>query len=77
MNHEISLTDQILDAVARMPDCRIEQLASQLPNLTSSQLLREINRLSQTSQVRLVLDGRGIVTVRCADERLRQQAVPS
>ncbi len=77
MNHEISLTDQILDAVARMPDCRIEQLASQLPDLPSSQLLREINRLSQMGHVRLVLDGRGIVFVRCADERLRQQAVPS
>lgn len=77
MNHEMSLSDQILDAVARMPNCRIEQLASQLPDLTSSQLLREVNRLSQTGHVRLVLDGRGIVSVRCADERPRQQAVAS
>jgi len=72
MKQAISPSHQILDAVTRVPYCRIEQLASLLPELTSSQLLREVKRLSQTGHVRVVLDGRGIVTVRGADERGRQ-----
>ncbi len=71
---EISLPDQILDALARAPDCGIEQLASMLPELTSSQLFVGVRRLSQMGHVRLVLDGRGIVTVRRADRTHRTNA---
>lgn len=71
MHEENSLTNQILDAVTNIPGCRIEQLASLIPERTSAQLFREVKRLSQTGRVRVVLDGRGIVTVRCAGERVR------
>jgi hypothetical protein len=80
MNQEFSPTDQILEAVAKVPDCRIEELASLLPDLTWSQLFREVDRLSKTGHVRLTLNGRGIFTVRCTDsctaEIPGQQAFP-
>ncbi len=71
-----------LDAVTKVPDCRIEHLASLLPELTSSLLFHEVKRLSHTGHVRVVLDGRGIVTVGCADERARhwetkQEEIPN
>ena len=46
-------------------------MASLLPELTSTQLFGEMKRLSQAGQVRVVLDGRGIGTVRCANQRVR------
>ena len=74
MHQQMSPVHQILDALTSVPNCRIEQLASLLPELTPSQLFREVQRLSQTGHVRLVLDGRGIVTVRSADQSRRRQA---
>ena len=71
MQQEISPAKTILDAVIRVPDCRIEQLASLLPELTPAQLFREVKRLDQTGHVRVVLDGRGIVTVKYAQERVQ------
>lgn len=67
MPQEIPAANQILDAVMSVPDCRLEQLASLLPELTPAQLFREVKRLSQAGHVRVVLDGRGIVTVRTCE----------
>ena len=71
MRSEISPANQILEVVTSVPDCRIEQAASFLPALTSAQLLGEVTRLSQTGHVPVVLDRRGIVRIRCVDERVR------
>ncbi len=71
MHSEISPANQILEVVTSVPDCRIEMLASLLPALTSAQLLGEVMRLSQTGHVRVVLNGRGIVTIRSVDEPVR------
>jgi hypothetical protein len=76
MNQEFPLTDQILEAVAKVPDCRIEALASMLPDVTWSQLFREVDRLSRMGHLRLILNGRGIFTVRCTEEMGEQQALP-
>ncbi|MEP7153467.1 MAG: hypothetical protein ABI856_17330, partial [Nitrospira sp.] len=64
MNQDFPLTDRILEAVGQAPGCRIEELASLLPDLTWYQVFREVDRLSQAGHVRLLLDGRGIFTVR-------------
>ena len=71
MQHDTSPANTILDAVISVPDCRLEHLASLLPELTPAQLFREVMRLSQTGHVRVVLDGRGIVTVRRANQSVR------
>ena len=39
-----------------------EEFASLLPDLTWYQVFREVDRLSRTGQLRLMLDGRGIFT---------------
>jgi hypothetical protein len=69
MHEQISLANKILDAVISVPDCRIEQPL--LPELTSAQLFREVKRLNQTGHVLVVLDGRGTVRVKYAQERGR------
>jgi hypothetical protein len=76
MNQEFPLTERILEAVAQVPGCRIEELASLLPDLTWYQVFREVDRLSRSGHVRLLLDGRGIFTVRGPEEILGQQALP-
>jgi hypothetical protein len=81
MHQQISPANKILDAVISVPDCRIEQLASLLPELTLAQLFREVKQLNQTGHVRVVLDGRGIVRVKYAQEHVRdsetaQRAAP-
>ena len=76
MNQECPLIDRILEAVDKMPGCRIEELASLLPDLTWYQVFREVDRLSRTGHVRLMLDGRGIFTVRRPEEIMGQQAFP-
>ena len=76
MTQPFSQTDQIIDTVNKVPDCRIEELVSLIPDLTWFQLFREVNRLSRTGHVRLVLDGRGIFTVRSVNESLGKLALP-
>ena len=68
-NNKPYLLIQILEAVVRVQSCRIEELISLLPQLTWNDIFREVSRLSRTGQVRLVVDGRGAVTVRRPDER--------
>jgi hypothetical protein len=71
MNQYNPLASRILDAINRVPGCRLEQLAKMLPELTAPQLFGELKRLSQTGEIRLVLDGQGIATVRSSEERSR------
>jgi hypothetical protein len=63
MQSESALTDRIIEAVAKAPDCRIEELVCHFPDLTWSQVFRELDHLSRKGQLRLMVDDRG-VTVR-------------
>ena len=72
MKLESTLTDRILEVVSEAPGCRIEEVVCQFPDLTWNQVFREVTRLSQNGQLRLILDRRGL-TVRSADETM---AVP-
>ena len=68
MKVESTVTGRILEAVANAPGYRIEELVYLFPDLTWSQVFHEVNRLSRNGQLRLMLDGRGVFTVRRADE---------
>ncbi len=45
MNQESPLADQILEAVAKIPTCRIEELASLFPDLTGRALREAVASL--------------------------------
>ncbi len=76
MSQEFYLSDRILNAVSQISGCRIEELAALLPDLTWYQVFREVDRLSRAGQLRLMLDGRGIFTVRSPEQIQGQQALP-
>jgi hypothetical protein len=52
------VTDRILGAVKRTPECDLDTLASDLPELTWNQVFLEIDRLSRQGQI-LVTFGTG------------------
>jgi hypothetical protein len=52
------VTDRILGAVKRSPECDLDTLASDLPELTWNQVFLEIDRLSREGQI-LVTFGTG------------------
>ncbi|MGE3154823.1 MAG: hypothetical protein AB7G48_20125 [Nitrospiraceae bacterium] len=49
----------ILESVARVPGCRIEEVLSLHPDLTWNQVFAEIDRLSREGAVLVTLMGRG------------------
>jgi len=67
MKPESPLTERILEAVVKAPGCRIDELVNLFPDSTWNQIFREVNRLSQNGQLRLMLDGRGVFTLRKPD----------
>ncbi|MEW6245430.1 MAG: hypothetical protein AB1555_01840 [Nitrospirota bacterium] len=75
MKQESTLTARILEAVHKRLGCRIEELVSLFPDHTWNQVFREVNRLSRNRQLRLMLDGRGVFTVRRPDEVMALQSL--
>jgi len=69
---ESTLTDRILEAVAKAP-CRIEELVYFFPDVTWNQVFHEVNRLSRNGRLRLILDGRGVITVGRPDKVMTVQ----
>jgi hypothetical protein len=67
MKPESTISDRILEAVSQTPGCRIEEVVYQFPDLTWNQVFREVTRLSRNGQLRLMLNGRGLI-VRSTDE---------
>ena len=49
----------ILEAIARLPGCRIEEVLSLHPDLTWNQVFAEIDRLSREGALLVTLKGRG------------------
>lgn len=68
MEPEYTLADRILETVARMPGCRVEELVFLFRDSTWNDVFIEVNRLSQNGRLRLVLDGEGVFTVRRTDK---------
>ncbi|MEO8340949.1 MAG: hypothetical protein ABI604_14765 [Nitrospirota bacterium] len=59
-----NLGGQILKAVRRSNEYDLEELLHVLPGYTWNQVLLEVDRLSRTGELRLLLRGRGLYTVR-------------
>jgi hypothetical protein len=57
MSHEQTIADCIIEAVSRSPDCLLEELALDCPDLTWNQIFVEIARMNEEG--RLLLEGRG------------------
>ncbi len=68
MKPEHTLADQILEAVAREPGCRVEELVSLFRDSTWNDVFIEVNRFSQNGRLRLMLDSEGVFTVRRTEE---------
>jgi hypothetical protein len=49
----------ILESIARLPDCRIEEILSRHPDLTWNQVFAEIDRLSRRGMLLVTLKRRG------------------
>jgi hypothetical protein len=61
MKLESALSDRILEVVTKTPSCRVEDLVYHFPDLTWSQVFREVANLSRKGHLRLMLNGRGII----------------
>ncbi len=63
MKPESAVIDCILDAIARAPGCRIEDLAGLLPSLTLQQVYLTLGYLASKGQLRLTVNGQGSFAV--------------
>lgn len=63
MKPESAVIDCILDAVAKAPGCRIEDLANRFPGLTLKQVYLTLGYLSRKGQLRLMVDDGGSFAV--------------
>jgi hypothetical protein len=68
-----SVTDQVLEALRRTPDCQIDELAVTLPNLTWMEVFLEVGRLSRMGQVHVALVAENC-TVRLQNTEERNEA---
>lgn len=74
MKPESALAARILETVNKRPGCRIEELVSLFPDHAWNQVFREVNRLSRNRQLRLMVDDRGVFTVRRPAEVMALQS---
>jgi hypothetical protein len=58
------LAGQILDAVRRVPEYDMEQLLHAFPDYTWNQVFLEVDRLSRTGEIQLLLKGTGLYSIR-------------
>jgi hypothetical protein len=61
--------DQILQAIANVSECSLEEVARSCPNLTWNEVYLEVDRLIRTGQVRLILKGPGLYFASLASRR--------
>jgi hypothetical protein len=51
--------EKIMQVIIRSPDCSLEEVVLECPDLTWNQVFCEIDRMSRTGQVRLMPKGPG------------------
>jgi len=61
-----TVEDCIIKMVSRHPDCLLEELPLECPDLTWSQVFLTVDRLSRTGQLLLARKGPGVYAVRVA-----------
>jgi hypothetical protein len=59
-----TVTNRILHAVRSAPDCTLDELTLNCPDLHWSQIFLEVDRLSRTGELRLSSKGLGQYTIR-------------
>ena len=57
---------RIIKSVSCHPGCLLEELALECPDLTMTQVILTVDRLSRTDQLQLERKGPGVFTVRVA-----------
>jgi hypothetical protein len=62
------LADRILEEVRRAPDCELDAVVLNLPEVTWQDVLLEVHRLSTMGQLQVSPWGAGIYTVRVINE---------
>jgi hypothetical protein len=53
MEQEITVEDQVIDIVRRIPSCDLEEIMRQCVNLTWNQVFFAVDRLSRSGEIRL------------------------
>lgn len=59
-----TVTNQILNAVRKAPDCTLEELMQNFQDLDWCKVFLEVDRLSRSGHLRLMSRGAGCYTVR-------------
>jgi hypothetical protein len=62
MLQEGTIGDQILEVVRANPDCTLEEVTRQLPELYWSEVFLEVERLSRLGHLRLIQSSLGLTT---------------
>jgi hypothetical protein len=57
-----TIGDRILDVVRANPDCTLEEVTRQLPELYWSDVFLEVERLSRLGHVRIIQSSLGLTT---------------
>jgi hypothetical protein len=57
-----TIGDQILEAVKANPDCTLEEVTRQLPELYWSDVFLEVERLSRLGHLRMIQSSLGLTT---------------
>ena len=56
MQPEVPIGDRILEVVRTNPDCSLEEVVQQLPDLRWSDVFMEVDRLNRLGRLRLIQD---------------------
>ena len=64
MKPDVTIAEQILNAVQQTPDCTLEQLVAELHETPWSEIFLEVDHLSRLGRLRLASRGAGNYTVR-------------
>ena len=55
-----------MEVIFRSPGSSLDEITLECPDLTWNQVFCEIDRMSRTGQVKLMLKGRGLYEVSCS-----------
>lgn len=62
-NQQISVTERVMDIITHNPGCQLDELVLACPDLSWSQVLLEVDRLSRNGQIRLKRQGMSTYTL--------------
>ncbi len=62
MLQQVTIADQILDVVRVHPDCTLEELMQQLPELCWSEVFLAVDRLRRLGHLQLTQSSSGMMT---------------